>query len=218
MNFDLSAALAAITPGRPLIVTDADGVVLRFTGGLERYLNELGLYLDLSTRRYSGAVKRQDDHTSLLDVEAQVLVEEFRADLDDLEAVDGACEALRSLKETANIVVLSNITERQAEARRRNFQALGIDLPLIANDSGQGYTGGKGAVVKALAARAGAKTFFIDDLPENLAEVGGAAPDVLLIHIAENPELREYLSSGVRAHCLAETWEDAAAFIREQLG
>lgn len=217
MRFDLPAALAALTPGRPLVVTDADGVVLQFTGGLERHLHRMGLYLDLTGYRFRGAVKRQDDGTALLDVEVQALVDEFRSELDDLDAVDGACETLRALAAVADIVVLSNVTEHQAAARRRNLQALGIDFPLIANDAGQGYAGGKGAAVKALAQRAGATTFFIDDLPVNLTDVAKTAPDVLLIHLAESAELKELLGRGFQAHCHADSWVEAEAFIREHL-
>jgi hypothetical protein len=217
VNFDLSSALAAIRPGRPLVITDADGVVLRFTGGLERHLREQGFYLELTGYRLLGAVKRQDDHTPLLDVEVLALVDEFRRELDDLEAVDGACETLRVLAKAANIVVLSNVNESQAVARRRNMEALGLDFPLIANDAGQGHAGGKGAVVRALAARARARTFFIDDLPVNLADVAHAAPDVLLIHLVESPALKELLGRGFHAHCHAESWTEAGAFILGRL-
>jgi hypothetical protein len=213
VNFDLSSALAAIRPGRPLVITDADGVVLRFTGGLERYLQTQGFYLELTGYRLLGAVKRQDDHAPLLDVEVLALVEEFRRELDDLEAVDGACEALRALAEVANIVVLSNVNESQAVARLRNMAALGLDFPLIANDAGQGHAGGKGAAVKTLAARTGARTFFIDDLPSNLADVAKAAPEVLLIHLVESPALKKLLGSEFHAHCHAENWAEAGAFI-----
>lgn len=214
MNFDLDSALAAVTPGRPLVVTDADGVLLRFAGGLDRWLRERGLCLDLE-RFYGlrGNIRRLDDHTTVLDVEALALVEEFRRDLDWLEPVDGACEALRALAEVAGIVVLSNVNERQARARLRNFRALGLDFPLIANDDGQGHFGGKGAAVRKLAARAAAKTFFIDDLPPNLAEVGREAPDVILVHLAENVVLRDLLGIDFPAHCHADSWSTAREFI-----
>lgn len=217
MNFDLPSALAAIQPGRPLIITDADGVVLRFTGGLEQFLHRQGFYLDLTAYRLFGAIKRQEDHSSLLDVEVAALVEEFRHDLDDLEAVNGACKTLRNQAKVAHIVVLSNVNDTQALARRRNLAALGLNFPLIANDRGQGFTGGKGAVVKALAARTAAKTFFIDDLPANLADAAQAAPDVLLIHLVESAALKPLFGGGFHAHCHADTWTEAEAFILDHL-
>jgi len=213
VNFDLSSALAAITPGRPLIITDADGVLLCFTGGLEKWLKERGLYLDLTSYRLQGGIRRLDDNSQILDVEFMALLDEFRCDLDDLDAVDGAVETLAELAKVANVVVLSNVNHGQAIARWRNFQALGIAYPLIANDAGEGYLAGKGKAVKALAARAGAKAFFIDDIPANLSAVGEEAPEVVLIHLVESAALRQLLGTDFPAHCHAENWAAAKAFI-----
>lgn len=217
MTFDLASALATIVPGRPLVVTDADGVVLCFTAGLDQWLRERGLRLQLTSYQLRGSIRRIDDGSPILDVETMALLEEFRADLDSLEAVDGAREALAELARLANIVVLSNVNPGQALARRRNFEALGIDYPLIANDAGHGFMSGKGEAVKALAARAGAKTFFIDDIPANLIAVGEAAPEVMLIHLVESETLRRLLGSDFPAHCHAEDWAAAKAFILGQI-
>jgi hypothetical protein len=217
VTFDLANALSSIVPGRPLVITDADGVLLCFTGGLERWLRERGLRLQLTSYQLRGSIRRMDDGSPILDVESMALLEEFRADLDSLEAVDGACEALAELAKVANVVVLSNVNPGQAAARLRNFATLGIDYPLIANDVGHGFMSGKGDAVKALSRRAAAKTFFIDDIPANLIAVGEAAPDVALIHLVESDTLRRLLGSDFPAHCYAENWTAAKAFILEQL-
>ena len=218
MTFDLSAAITRITPRQPLVVTDADGVLLCFTGGLERWLAERGLYLDLTTYRLEGAIRRMDDKSAVLHVETLALIDEYRQDLDCLDAVEGACEALVELSKVASIVVLSNVNHSQALARMRNFKALGIDYPLIANDSGGGYLADKGAAVKALAAHARAKTFFIDDIPGNLVAVAQDAPDVTLVHVVESEPLRILLGTDFPAHCHAKDWHEAKKFILDQLG
>jgi hypothetical protein len=218
VKFDLTSALPRITPGRPLIITDADGVLLCFTGGFERWLAERGLRLDLTSYRLEGAIRRVDDKSPVLLVETKALVEEYRENLDCLDAVEGACEALAELANHASIVVLSNVNHTQAEARMRNFNALGIDYPLIANDSGGGYLADKGKAVRALAAHARAKTFFIDDIPVNLAAVAKDAPEVALIHLVENEPLRQLLGTDFPAHCYAKDWGAAKKFILEQLG
>lgn len=217
MTFDLTSALPRIAPRRPLVITDADGVLLCFTGGFERWLAVRGLYLDLTSYRLEGAVRRKDDNSRVLDVETTALVEEYREDLDCLDAVDGACEALAELSRVASIVVLSNVNHIQAVARMRNFKALGIDFPLIANDCGGGYLADKGAAVRALAAHARAKTFFIDDIPSNLDAVAKDAPDVTLIHLVESEPLRQILGTGFHAHCHAKNWTAAKRFILDQL-
>ena len=94
------------------------------------------------------------------------LLDEFRRELDWLEPVEGAREALAALAPRIDIVVLTNITPAQASRALRNLAALGLDLPLVAN------SGLKGPAVKALAARAGRPVFFVDDIPQHLASVG----------------------------------------------
>ena len=217
MTCDLSTAIKSVVPGRPLIVTDADGVLLQFTGCFERWLEVRGLYLDLISYRLEGGIRRRDDNSRLIDVETLALVEEYRENLDDLDPVAGACEALAELSEIANIVVLSNVNAVQAKARLRNFAALGLPYPLIANDSGAGYLADKGATVRALAAHARAKTFFIDDIPSNLADVAKAAPGVTLVHVVESEALRRLLGNGFHAHCYARDWAEVKAFILERL-
>jgi hypothetical protein len=214
---DLSAALKTIVPGRPLIVTDADGVLLQFTGCFARWLEERDLILDLKRYRLEGGVRRRDDNSLLLDVETMALVEEYRDELDWLEAVEGAVEALAELSAVATIVVLSNVNRHQAAARLRNFAKLGIAYPLIANDSGAGYLADKGAAVKALAAHARAPTFFIDDIPSNLADVAKSAPHVTLVHVVESEPLRQILGTGFPAHCHARDWSEVKGFILDRL-
>ncbi len=213
MTCDLTTAVKTIVPGRPLIVTDADGVLLQFTGCFARWLEARGLYLDLTSYRIEGGVRRQDDKSRLLDVETMALVEEYRDNLDHLDAVDGACEALADLSAVASVVVLSNVNAVQAKARLRNFAKLGLAYPLIANDCGGGYLADKGAAVRALAAHARAKTFFIDDIPSNLADVAKAAPDVTLVHVVESEPLRQLLGNDFHAHCYAKDWAAVKAFI-----
>jgi len=204
-GFDIAAALAGLTPRRPLLVVDADEVILRFVDGFDRFLRGGGLFLDLSSYRLHGNVKRQADGASVLDVEVTALLEEFRRELDSLELVDGAQEALRALEARVDIVVLTNISSAQAAARQRNLAALGLDISLVAN------SGVKGPALRALAA------FFVDDIPQNLASAAEAAPDIWRIHLIGDDRLKPLLPPAAHAHLRAERWSDAYRFIDEKL-
>ncbi len=210
-GFDLSSAVAGLTPGRPLVIVDADEVVLGFLEGLEAFLASRGLYLDLTSYRLHGNIKRLSDRSTVLDVEATALLDEFRRELDTLKAVVGAREALTRLSRRASIVVLSNIAESMAPARKRNLVALGMDYPIVAN------SGLKGVAVKALAARVQAASFFIDDLPYHLASAAELAPDVFRIHLVASARLKELLPPAVHTHCNAEDWTSAETFITGHL-
>src|SRR5215469_4690856 len=112
--YDIGSAVARLTPGRPLLIVDADEVVLRFVDGFDRFLREGGLYLDLTSYRLHGNVKRRDDAMPILDVEVTALLDEFRRELDSLEIVDGARDVLEALRPRVDVAMLTNITPAQA--------------------------------------------------------------------------------------------------------
>lgn len=210
-GFTLGAALAHVVPGRPLIVVDADEVLLRFVDGLDRFLRERGLFLDLVSYRLHGNVRRLDDRTPLLDVEVTALLDEFREALDWLEPVEAAQEVLGRLAPRASVVVLTNITPLQAGARQRNLTALGLGFPIVAN------SGPKGPAVRQLANRAAATAFFVDDIPQHLASAAEHAPDVLRIHLIGDARLKGLLAPCELAHLYAEDWRAAGQFIESKL-
>ena len=210
-GFGIATTLARIERGRPLVIVDADEVLLRFVAGFDAFLRLQNLFLDLTSYRLHGNVKRLDDRTAILDVEVTALLEEFRRELDWLEPVAGARESLAALAESHSIVVLTNITPEQAVSRARNLAVFGLDLPLLAN------SGPKGPAVKHLANHAAAPTWFIDDIPQQLASAAEHAPDVIRIHLVGDTRLKPLLPPSPHANLYAEDWAAAVAFIRNHL-
>lgn len=210
-GFHTSPATVPVSPARPLLIVDADEVLLRFAEGFDRFLAARALYLDLSSYRLHGNVKRRDDGTALLDVEVTALLDEFRGNLDSLEAVEDASEVLETLRSRVQTVVLSNVASSQGEARVRNLVRLGFDFPLLVN------SGLKGPAVRALAARSGRPAFFIDDIPHHLASVAETEPEVLRIQLIGDARLRPLMPPTEHAHLRADTWREAGAFIRARL-
>jgi hypothetical protein len=211
-DFDLASALPRLTPNRPLLIVDADEVVLRFVDGFDRFLKSGGLFLDLVSYRLHGNVKRQDDGQPVLDVEVTALLDEFRRDLDSLEPVEGARESLDRLSQRLDVVMLTNISPTQAEPRMRNLATLGLErLPIVAN------SGLKGEAVRALSAHAGRPAFFVDDIPQNLASAATSAPDVFRIHLIGDDRLKPLLPPASHAHLRADHWRDAETFIDGKL-
>jgi hypothetical protein len=208
---DLTSALTRLTRGRPLLIVDADEVLLRFVAGFDRFLERQGLFLDLSSYRLHGNVKRRDDGTPVLDVEVTALLDEFRRDLDWLDHVEGARESLQALSQKLDIVVLTNISPAQAAARLRNLESFHLELPVVAN------TGLKGETVRALASGAGRPSFFVDDIPQHLASAAELAPDVTRIHLIGDERLKPLLPPAEHAHLRARDWNEAHDFIVARL-
>jgi hypothetical protein len=209
--FDASTASRRLTPGRPLVVVDADEVILRFVDGFDRFLRDRDLFLDLTSYRLHGNVKRIIDKTTVLDVEVTALLDEFRQDLDSLEPVDGASDALTRVAGRADVVVLSNVTAAQGAARLRNLKACGLDFPVVCN------AGPKGPAVRDLSMRAGRPVFFIDDIAPHLASVAESAPHVLRIHLVGDARLKSLLPISEHAHLRAASWQEAAEFMLSRL-
>jgi len=208
--FSIRSALERLVPGRPLTIVDADEVVLRFVGGFDRFLRARSLYLDLVSYRLHGNVRRSDDGSVLLDVEVTALLEDFRRDLDSLEPVECAVEALTEIGERTDVVVLSNITSSQALARRRNLVTCGLPYPLVCN------SGPKGPAVRELCVRAGS-SFFIDDIGPHLASVAACAPAVFRIHLVGDDRLKAILPECEQAHLRADDWRASKDFILRKL-
>jgi hypothetical protein len=210
-TFHTHPATVPLIVDRPLLIVDADEVILRFAEGFDKFLAERDLFLDLTSYRLHGNVKRKSDRVAVLNVEVTALLDEFRADLDWLEQVEGAADTLRGLMPVMNVVVLSNVNEMQAPARLRNFAKHKLPVPLMVND------GPKGPAVKALAARAARPTFFVDDIPQHHASVAETAPDVFRIHLIGDDRLKALLPPSPHAHLRAENWREADHFIRAKL-
>ncbi len=200
-----------LDPDRPLLIVDADEVLLRFAAGFDAFLRQRALFLDLVSYRLHGNVRRLADQAALANDDVTRLLEDFRAELDSLEPVEGARDALTQLAPRMNIVILSNVTPAQAVPRLRNLGAQGFDYPLHVN------AGLKGPAVKALAARAAAPCFFADDIPQHLASAAEAAPSVYRIHIVGDERLKPLVPFCEQAHLRADHWRDAHRFIRERL-
>jgi hypothetical protein len=205
------ASEVPLAKGRPLLIVDADEVLLRFVDGFDKFLLRRGFYFDFVSYQLHGNVRRQSDRCVVTELEANRLLDEFREAFDSLEAVEGAVKAIADLSPHLDVVVLSNMTPSQAPPRLRNFETLGLTIPLMIN------SGPKGLAVKALAARVGRPVFFVDDIPQHLASTAKEAPEVFRIHLIGDERLRPFAPVSQHAHLRAGTWSDAVAFIREQL-
>lgn len=211
-DFHIVPSTVPVRDDRPLLIVDADEVLLRFAAGLDRFLDARGMALDLSSYRLHGNISYRDSGEKALDIEVTALLDEFRADLDCLEAVEHVVEAMAELTPRLQIVVLSNVNAAQAPARLRNLKALGWDFPLLCN------SGPKGPAIAALARRAGKPVFFVDDIPLHHSSAAEHANDVIRIHLIGDDRLKPLLPPAEHAHLKAEDWRHARDFILSHLG
>ncbi len=204
--------LPEIRSGRPLIVVDADEVLLQFLAGLEDYLGRNDLYLDLRSYQLTGNIRRRADEAALTQPEVSELIKTFHAtDGLDLAPVEGAADALAALSAHAQIVVLSNIPSELASRRQANLRAHGLDYPVIGN------TGLKGPAFAKLADQAGAAAVFVDDIPHHHASVAEAAPGAHLVHLVADKRLFRMARAAPQAGLFTSDWREAHAHILKSI-
>ena len=198
--------------GRPLIVSDADEVLLQFMVGLERYLDTQDLWIDLQSYALTGNIKRKATNEPVAPSDMPGLLNAFfAASAHDLEAVPGAAAALRELSARAQVVILTNVP-LEAKARRETcLAAQGLPFPVVANK------GLKGGAVRRLAERVEAPVIFLDDIPHNLSSVAKAHAPARLIHFIADPRLARLLGPAKDSHFHTTLWAEAHGFIDETL-
>ncbi len=193
----------ALTPGRPLLIVDADEVLFYFLRGLERFLVARELYFDWQSYALHGNIRRRRDDSPVEAEELHLLLQRFFADAtEELDPVDGAAAALQRLKTRMQVVVLSNVPVLARQARERALVRHGMDFPLIAN------SGPKGPAVAALLRRVAAPAVFIDDIPHNHASVAKLAPECHRLHYVADTRLAALLGPAPDCHHRAASWSE----------
>jgi hypothetical protein len=197
-----------IDPARPLVICDADEVLLQFIAGLERFLEHHACFLDLASFRIHGNVKHRATGQPVADeAVTDLLAAFFASETRHLDAVPGAAAALERLSEGAQIVILSNLPETARAARVENLASHGIVYPVIAGK------GPKGEIVRSLIDGFEQPTVFIDDLPPHIASVAAETPQVHRLHFIADARLARLLPKAADAHARIDTWPEAAIWI-----
>ncbi len=138
-------ARLALETDRPLIICDADEVLVHFVGPLSAFLEENGARLVLESFRLFGNIRHGQTGEPLEKAPALALLDRFFSErVAECPPVAGAAAALEELSERAEIVVLTNVPIHARAARAAALSDQGMAYPLIAN------AGAKGPAVSAL--------------------------------------------------------------------
>ncbi len=207
-------AAIPLDPSRPLIISDADEVLLRFIDGLERYLEGRGLMLDLTSFAIHGNVKDGATGAVVADDAVTGLLKGFYADetaAHGLEALPGASAVLSRMSARAQVVILTNVALAVKPQREANLAAHDLPFPVIANE------GLKGPAVAALIARAGRPCFFLDDIPHNITSVRAHAPETVCVHVVTEPRLIPLIGTAPGADHRCGTWAEIESVLDDAL-
>ena len=200
-----------LDPDRPLVISDADEVLLQFMRQFEIYLDRNDMWIDLSSFRLQGNIKYKGSDEAVDITNRNIIDDFFVAETLNFSPVEGAAEALNALSKEAQIIILTNLPLAQKSERQINLSKHGMDYPVIVG------SGLKGPAVKSLGEKINAPLFFLDDIPHNINSVAEYVPTSGRIHMIADPRLSKLIGAAEGASARIDQWQEAQAWILDKL-
>lgn len=200
-----------LDPDRPLVISDADEVLLQFMRQFEVYLDRNDMWIDLSSFRLQGNIKYKGSDEVVDMTNRNIIDDFFAAETLNFSPVDGAAEALTALSKEAQVIILTNLPIAQKNERQINLSEHGMDYPVIVG------SGLKGPAVKSLGDKINAPLFFLDDIPHNINSVAEYVPMSGRIHMIADPRLSKLIGAAEGASARIDQWQEAQNWILEKI-
>ena len=192
-----------IDPILPIMIFDADEVLVHFAEPFSNYLKKHNHRLHLTGYRLDNAIKKAETGDVADPDTAKDLVWGFiNEETKNQPAAKGAPEALKILQEYAQIIILSNVPYSVHNDRVLNLKNIGMDYPLISNE------GLKGPAVKEILKDHKAQSFFIDDNPYQVESVYNDNQDTVCVHFSVCDLVKPYMPKAVGASIEPTSWDD----------
>ena len=202
---------------RPLVVTDCDEVLIRMVGHFRDWLHEeTDVRFHMEGADFSTAMRDRTTDEPIEQAEIWRLLNLFfDSEMARQDALPGAVEAIRTLSEHADVVVLTNLKDHRRDDRAEQLRALGLDLEIYTNQGPKGP-----ALAKIVEAHRPSLTIFIDDLPQHHASAAADAPDTIRLHLCGEPLLAPHIDcahAAGHAHARIDTWDEALPWLLDRL-
>ena len=202
---------------RPLIISDCDEVLLHMVVPFRDWLAQAhAIDFNVSSADFSAALRHQASG-ELVDPATiwPLLNGFFDTEMPRQYPIAGAIEALNSLGENADVVILTNLMDHRAETRTRQLADHGLTARVFTNQ------GPKGPALKAILDEyQPSQAIFIDDIASHLGSVAQTAPEVIRLHLCGEPLLAPHIPCGLalgHAHARIDTWDKALPWLQQRL-
>lgn len=195
---------------RPLLITDCDEVLLHMVGPFEQWLEEAhDIHFAVDRPDFGGALTRRADASAVKEEHIGPLLDAFfTTEMHRQTIVPHARQALATIAELADIVVLTNLTDVFHAGRVAQLDALGIRHRVQCNQGGKGRP-----VAELIAEYAPSAAVFVDDLAQHHSSVARHAPDVWRLHMIAEPRVARHRPPAPDAHARIDDWAAALPWI-----
>ena len=200
-----------LDPNRPLVISDADEVLLQFMRQFEVYLDRNEMWIDLSSFKLQGNIKYKGSDEVVDMTNRNIIDDFFAAETLNFSPVDGAAEALTALSKEAQVIILTNLPIAQKNERQINLSKHGMDYPVVVG------SGLKGPAVKSLGDKINAPLFFLDDIPHNINSVAEYVPMSGRIHMIADSRLSKLIGAAEGASARIDLWHEAQNWILDKI-
>ena len=202
---------------RPLIISDCDEVLLHMVAPFKDWLGESqGVDFDLARGNFGEAMRWQDSGGKVEEKDMWRLLRSFfDTEMDRQQPIAGAVDAINTLSQRADVVILTNLADHHREMRAEQLAAVGIDAKVYTNQ------GPKGPALQAIIEEhRPSRAFFIDDLPQHHQSALETVPDTVRLHFCGEPMIAGSIScahTAGHAHARIDNWSDALPWLQSQL-
>ncbi len=202
---------------RPLVICDCDEVLLHMVSHFRDWLaQEHAIDFSLQGNDFARAMRRQDTGELVEQAEIWRLLNAFfDSEMDRQDPIPGAMEAMETIAQHAEVVILTNLLDERRDRRAEQLRRFGLDVEVYTNQ------GPKGPAIAAIIDRhAPTKTIFIDDLAQHHGSAAQEVPQVIRLHLCGEPSLAPHIPCGKEAghaHARIDTWDEALPWILEHL-
>lgn len=195
---------------RPLLITDCDEVLLHMVVPFSEWLDEVHhIHFDLESGDFVNALRHKACGTVVESGMIWTLLRGFfDTEMHRQYAIDGALDAVLSIAQVADVVVLTNLSDEERDGRIAQLKAVGLDVPVFTNQGGKGEL-----LTKIVADYNPSMAVFVDDLAHQHDSVAKHAPDVFRLHMVGEPRLAPNIKTSRAAHARIDRWPDAHHWI-----
>lgn len=197
---------------RPVIISDADEVILHFSDMLSEYLLSQGMYINFTSYALEGNIRyTENDKPVDTGLFRAIIDDYFENYVEKQPLVKDVARHLENLSEICDIVILTNIPHHFADRRRKQLREAGLNYPMISS------SGPKGPIMKAIRKLTNKKLIFIDDISHHHKSVAKAVPDTLRIQYIANDHLNSIEEKSKYCHHRCRDWSHIEQVIRDYL-
>ncbi len=196
---------------RPMLICDADEVLVKFTATFEIYIATQGWILSLDSFALHGNIRNAQNEIASQEIISTLVTDFFETSVESCPPVIGAAEALAEIAKRADVIILTNVPDAQRARREASLASLGMPYKVYSN------SGLKGKAVKNLTLDRKSPIAFVDDMPFHHTSVAEHAAHIHRLHLIADERLQTLSPKAVNAHARIDTWEEAAPYLNKIL-